>query len=140
MTSYVSLPLYAASIGQRLRLEAARCSDCGALAYPQRPVCRSCRGRSFSVERLSGRGRLHTYTVIAPGGAPAEFDRQQTMTGALAVGIIDLVEGPRLTAQLADVEMEALHIGLAMRAVVRRLYDQEGVIRYGTKFVPDEAP
>ena len=78
--------------------------------------------------------------MIAPGGAPAEFDRQQAMTGALAVGIVDLVEGPRLTAQLADVEVEALHIGLAMRAVVRRLYDQEGVVRYGTKFVPDEAP
>ena len=140
MTSYISLPLYAASIGQRLRLEAARCSDCGAFTYPQRPVCQNCHGRSFSVERLSGRGRLHTYTVIAPGGAPAEFDHQQAMTGALAVGIIDLVEGPRLTAQLADVEVEDLHIGLAMRAVVRRLYDQESVIRYGTKFVPDEAP
>ena len=138
MSSYISLPLFAASIGQRLRLEAGRCTACGALEYPQRPVCRSCGGRTFSVERLSGRGSLHTYTVITPGGAPAEFDREQAMTGALAVGIVDLAEGPRLTAQLADIETADLRIGLPVRAVVRRLYDQEGVVRYGTKFVRDD--
>jgi uncharacterized OB-fold protein len=138
MTSYVSLPLYGASIGQRLRLEAGRCRECGTLAYPQRPVCLCCGGGDFAVERLSGSGTVHTYTVIAPGGAPAEFDEQQAMTGALAVAVVDLAEGVRLTAQLADVPPERLGVGLAVRAVVRRLYEQEGEIRYGTKFVLDE--
>lgn len=138
MTSYVSLPLYGASIGERLRLEAGRCSDCGTLAYPQRPVCLHCGGRDFALERLAGKGRIHTFTVLAPGGAPAEFDAQQTMTGALAVAVIDLAEGVRLTAQIADAPAESLRIGLPVRAVVRRLYEQEGEIRYGTKFVPDE--
>jgi hydroxymethylglutaryl-CoA synthase len=60
------------------------------------------------------------------------------MTGALAVAVIDLAEGVRLTAQIADAPAEGLRIGLPVRAVVRRLYEQEGEIRYGTKFVPDE--
>jgi len=31
-----------------------------------------------------------------------------------------------------------LHIGMKVRAVIRRLYDQEGILRYGTKFEPVE--
>jgi uncharacterized OB-fold protein len=39
-------------------------------------------------------------------------------------------------ARLADCDPDALEIGMKLRAVVRRLYDQEGVLRYGAKFVP----
>ena len=36
----------------------------------------------------------------------------------------------------ASVKLQPSGIGMAMRAVVRRLYDQEGILRYGAKFVP----
>jgi len=139
MSAYFSLPMYSASIDQRLRLLAGKCEKCGVLAYPQRQVCIHCGHTAFTVVPLSGKGTLYTFTVIARGGAPAEFDEQQTLTGVIPVGVVELAEGPRVVGQLADVEVEKLRIGMPVRAVVRRLYDQEGIIRYGTKFVPVEA-
>ncbi|QPC43098.1 Zn-ribbon domain-containing OB-fold protein [Kaustia mangrovi] len=136
MSSYISLPIYQTSTGQRLRMEAGRCTACGTLAYPQRPVCASCGADSFETAALSGEGTLYTFTVIARGGAPAEFDDQQTMTGTIVVGVVALAEGPRIIAQLADVDPADLEIGTPLKAEIRRLYDQEGIVRYGTKFVP----
>ncbi len=136
MTSYISLPMYAANVDQRLRIIAGRCDGCGTLAYPQRPVCTKCGGDAFTDQPLSGEGTLYTFTVVAGGGAPAEFDDQQVMTGDIVSGVVELKEGPRIMVQIADADPDRLEIGTRMRAVVRRLYDQEGIVRYGAKFVP----
>jgi uncharacterized OB-fold protein len=135
MGSYVSLPIFAASIRERYRLEEPRCLSCGSINVPARMVCLECGAGEFQWERLSGRGRVFTYTVIARGGAPTEFDEQQTMTGPIVVAIIELEEGAKVVAQLTDCSPEQVSIGSGVRAVFRRLYDQEGVVRYGYKFV-----
>ncbi len=36
--------------------------------------------------------------------------------------------------RLADADPEQLYIGMKVGAIIRRLYDQEGILRYGTKF------
>ena len=74
--------------------------------------------------------------MVAGGGAPSEFDDEQVMTGDVLCGVVELREGPRVMVRLADAEPDDLHIGMKVRAVVRRLYDQEGILRYGAKFVP----
>jgi uncharacterized OB-fold protein len=136
MSSYISLPTYAASLGQRLRLEAGVCLRCGMIAYPRRNHCLACNGIDFAPTALSGAGEIYTFTIIAAGGAPAEFDQQQTLTGVIAVGIIQLKEGPRVIGQILTADPEALSIGTPVTTALRRLYDQEGVVRYGLKFTP----
>ena len=136
MTSYVSLPMYGANIDGRMRPIAGKCKSCGQLAYPQRPVCTKCGGDQSDDTPLSGNGTLYTYSVVAGNGAPSEFDDEQTMTGDVLCGVVELKEGPRVMVRLADVDPEQLHIGMKLRAVIRRLYDQEGFLRYGTKFEP----
>ena len=136
MTSYISLPMYSANIDERLRLIAGKCTGCGTLAYPQRPVCIKCGGDAFEDKPLSGNGTLYTFSVVAGGGAPSEFDDEQTMTGDVLCGVVELKEGPRVMVRLADCEPDQLEIGMQVKAVVRRLYDQEGILRYGAKFVP----
>lgn len=136
MTSYISLPMYSANIDERLRIIAGKCSTCGTLAYPQRPVCIKCGGDHFEDTPLSGEGSLYTFSVVAGGGAPSEFDDEQTMTGDVLCGVVELKEGPRVMVRLAEVEPDQLEIGMKVKAVVRRLYDQEGILRYGAKFVP----
>ena len=138
MTSYISLPIYAGNIDERLRVIAGQCEACGQLAYPKRPVCIECGGDQFTDMPLSGEATLYTFSVVAGVGAPSEFDEEQVMTGDVTCGVVQLKEGPRLMVRLADVNPEDLHIGLKLRAVVRRLYDQEGIQRYGVKFVPTE--
>ncbi len=107
--------------------------------YPQRPVCTKCGGDQFDDTPLSGNGTLYTYSVVAGNGAPSEFDDEQTMTGDVLCGVVELKEGPRVMVRLADADPEQLHIGMKVRAVIRRLYDQEGILRYGTKFEPVES-
>lgn len=139
MSSYVSLPIFAASLRERYRLEEPRCLSCGSLNAPARMICLECGRGEFQWEKLSGRGRVFTYTVIARGGAPTEFDEQQSMTGAILVAVVELEEGARVVAQLTDWGSAQVRVGTPVRAVFRRLYDQEGIVRYGYKFVPEEA-
>lgn len=139
MSAYFSLPMFEASSAQRLRLLGGKCSGCGTLFYPQRTRCTACGGARFEDVALSGRGTIFTFTVIARGGAPSEFDDQQTMTGGIAVAIVELEEGPRVIGQLTDWAAGDLSIGAPVTVAMRRLYDQEGMVRYGLKFVPARA-
>ena len=137
MTAYISLLMFSASIDDRIRLLAGKCTGCGTLNYPPRQVCAECGGTGFDKQQLSGRGAIYTYTVIARGGAPAEFDAQQILTGEIVVGVVELKEGPRIVGQIVGIKGADISIGLEVQGVVRVLYEQEGVIRYGLKFMPE---
>ena len=101
-------------------------------------ACIECGRGDFKWEKLTGRGRVFTYTVIARGGAPTEFDEQQIMSGSLVVAIVELEEGAKVVAQLTDCDPEDVRVGSPLKAVFRKLYEQEGVVRYGYKFVIDQ--
>ena len=64
MTSYISLPIYAGNIDERLRVIAGQCEACGQLAYPKRPVCIECGGDQFTDMPLSGEATLYTFSVV----------------------------------------------------------------------------
>jgi uncharacterized OB-fold protein len=139
MSSYISLPTFAASIDQRLRLAGGKCRSCGTIAFPKRRHCLSCNGSEFDEFGLRDTGEIYSFTIIAAGGAPAEFDAQQILTGVIAVAIVQLDDGPRVIGQIVAPDPQALDIGTRLKAVSRRLYEQEGIVRYGLKFMPVEA-
>jgi len=87
--------------------------------------------------KLSGHGEVLTYTIIARGAAPPEFTRQQRIAGPFAVIIVKLDEGPRIVAQMADCDPSKVKIGMRVESVIRKIYEHEGVIRYGFKFRPE---
>lgn len=136
MGAYLPLPAYLESVPARYRLVADRCKACGRVQFPPRPACRSCGDRTFEAAPLSGQGEVHAVTVIARGSAPTEFREQQDMVGAYAVALVQLTEGPRIVAQVTDCRPEEVEIGTPVEAVLRRVYRQEGVVRYGYKFRP----
>lgn len=47
---------------------------------------------------------------------------------------MELEEGPRIVAQLVDCNLEMLKIGVPVELVFRKIYEDEGVVRYGFKF------
>jgi uncharacterized OB-fold protein len=75
-------------------LPARRCAECGAISLAA-PVCRACGAEGGEAVAISGRGRLLSWTVIRV--APARYAAE----APYAVGLVELVEGPRLTARLA---------------------------------------
>lgn len=129
--------MYRRSLPQRLRLEGRRCAACEAVHFPPLAVCPRCQATVLEPFALSGRGVIEAVTEITPAGAPPEFTDQAAADGSYYVAIIVLAEGPKITAQLTGfASMPA--IGTPVEAVTRRLYVQEGVIRYGFKFRPKE--
>jgi uncharacterized OB-fold protein len=135
MGAHISIPMYQRTIPQRYRLVAQRCRSCGSIQFPPKGVCGHC-SRSFEFDdvTLGGRGTVDAITLIHPAGAPPEFATQSAMRGRYAVAIITLEEGPKIAAQLTNATH--VRIGMPVEAVFRRIYVDEGVIRYGLKFRP----
>lgn len=138
--AHVSLPTWRQSLDARYRLAAGRCTDCGALTFPPEGACRRCGTReAFDRVELPREGRVAANTVIGQGGAPPEFGPQQARDGPFGVAIVELErdgETVQLPAQLTDCDPESVEIGDRVRAAIRQVYEQEGVARYGAKFVP----
>lgn len=134
----VSLPTWRGSLDQRYRLRAGRCPDCGNVQFPPEGACSDCGSRAdFEPYYLPRVGTVRARTVVGQGGAPPEFATQQRRDGAYGVVVVGFEETDvTLPAQLTDCDPESVAIGDSVRAVVRRIYEQEGIGRYGVKFVP----
>ncbi len=124
---------YWREIPQRYRYEAAKCDKCGHISFPPRAVCPRCSGREFGPARLAEAGSLMTYTVIRV--PPATFEDQSPYV----LGIAELDDGVRLTAQVVDCDAAALKVGMRVKLEFRRISQESaaGVIYYGYKFVPE---
>ena len=135
--AYVSIPTYSRSIPQRYALIAAKCKSCGAINLPLGANCLKCRKiLEYESQKLSGRGKIYCFTTISRGGSPPEFSAQQNLVGSYPVAVVELDEGPRIVAQMTDCRAEDLKIGLEVESNFRRIYDDDGMIRYGVKFRP----
>jgi uncharacterized OB-fold protein len=130
--------MYERTIGQRLFFEGERCIECGAVVFPVKAACPDCHNREFDTVDLSGEGEIYSYTVLSPGGAPPEFAGQARAEGRYVVAVIGLIEGPRITAQVTNIDPEAVEIGTQVSGEIRRIYEEEGVVRYGFKFAPTD--
>jgi len=119
-------------IPQRYNLVGTRCETCGRHFYPPRTFCPDCRRGGKIVDHwFTGEGKVTTYTVIRT--ASNQFEHATPYV----LAIVELDEGPRLTAQIVCRPEEA-RIGMRVRRVFRRIAadGESGVIHYGTKFVP----
>lgn len=128
----MTVPRIWREIPQRYRLEASKCKGCNRLFFPARLICPECRSRKFDKVGLNGRGKILTYTIIHV--APEQFKNEVPY----AIGVIELEEGVRITAQIVDCEFSELAIGQEVRAEFRKIQEDgpSGVIGYGYKFVP----
>ena len=119
--------------GRRYRLEASRCERCGRTYYPPRLVCPECGGRDLQIVNLPRTGKLITHTVVRAAGEDFADD------APFAVGIVELEDGTRLTAQIVDCDFAELSEGLKVRLEFRRVKSAgaQGVIAYGLKGVPE---
>jgi hydroxymethylglutaryl-CoA synthase len=138
--AYVPVPTWWRSLPQRHRLVAGRCPDCGAYAFPPEGACTGCDALvEYEPVELPGRGTVEAYTEIHRGGAPPEFTEQQSRSGAFGVAIVDfdVPDGDGTATAPAQVVAESA-VGERVEAIVRRIYEQEGVTRYGFKVQPTD--
>jgi uncharacterized OB-fold protein/acyl dehydratase len=82
-----------------------KCSDCGVLRHPPRPMCGECQSLSWEGVPASGQGSVHSFTVLHHPPIPG-YDFP------CPVGLIDLEEGTRIVANIAGCAPEDIHIGM----------------------------
>jgi len=117
---------------QRYLNEVARCKGCGKMHYPPRLVCDGCRGRDFEIRRMSETGKVLTWSVIRV--APPAFAQEVPYV----VAVLEMDDGTRIMAQVADVTADEVKTGMRVRLEFRRIrqHGRTGVIAYAHKAVP----
>ena len=118
-------------IPERYRLAGSQCTTCRTKFFPPRKLCPACRRKgkleSFS---FSGKGSIYSFSEVhsAPAGLELEIP--------YVLAIVQLEEGPKLTAQLVECREKDVSIGAPVEAVFRKIRsdDPEGLLHYGYKF------
>jgi uncharacterized protein len=98
------------------RLLSTRCKTCSQQSFPPRNLCRACWSTSLEWVELNSTGQLYSYTRIHVAPQAFSFD------APYAIGIIDLVGGPRLMCRLIG-EIRPEHMGASMQMLVLRYED-----------------
>ena len=99
------------------KLMLQRCQACGATWFLSRHLCGSCWSDRVEAVEASGQGHVHSFTVIhrAPSAA---FAGQVPYV----VALIDLVEGPRMLANIVGGGAREVAIGESVRVT----FEQRG--------------
>jgi uncharacterized protein len=124
-------------IPQRYNLIGNKCNSCDRIYFPPRESCPQCRRKSMGKMKdvkLTGKGEVVTYSIIHVG--PEDFDDQVPYP----IAIVKLEEGPQITGQIVDCEINEVKIGLKVETTFRRIQEDgyTGAIYYGYKFKKSE--
>jgi len=128
-----AVPRFWREIPQRYNLIGNQCGACNTIYFPPRESCLQCRRRSIDKmkpTKLSGKGKVVTYSIIYV--APERFEGQVPYP----IAIIELDEGPRITAQIVDCDIKDVKIGMKVESTFRKIQEDGyiGAIYYGYKF------
>jgi uncharacterized OB-fold protein/acyl dehydratase len=88
-----------------------KCNGCGKLHHPPRPMCDRCRSTDMGHQAASGRGTVHTYTVIHHPQFPG-YDFP------IVAALIDLEEGTRIVSNVVECAPGDVHVGMAVQGFI----------------------
>ncbi len=100
------------------RLMAARCTYCGEIHLPPRPLCPRCYRAELEWVELSGEGRLEGFTFIFVG-LPAMTAQGYSREKPYCSGVVRLKEGPVITAQILvkEAPTDGIEVGDPVRVI-----------------------
>jgi uncharacterized protein len=84
-----TLPFWEAAKHRQLAIQ--RCVSCGYYNHPPRIICDACLSQELRFEPVSGRGRIHTFTVMHQRDVPG-FESEAPFINV----VVELVEQPML--------------------------------------------
>ena len=127
--AYVSSQVYALGMEARLGMKAQAgpiWPPRGAVADGSRPEDGGC---------LPMTAQVVSWTRLIAAGCPSEFAVRAPVLGGLTSMILAFDEGPSGVFLYADGHPAEVDIGDEVQLVVRRVYAQDGMLRYGRKAV-----
>jgi len=101
------------------------CLDCGHVQYYQQGMCRRCGGERLEHRAASGRGKVHSFSVVYRAPGPA-FKRDVPY----AVLLVDLEEGPRMISSLVGAKPESVTFDMPVQLVCEKASDEITLPRF----------
>ena len=104
---------------RRGELRVQRCAHCRAWRHHPRPMCPQCGSRDYEWALTSGRGVVHTFTIVHRPTLPA-------FEPALPYNVVAvrLDEGVFMVSNLVDCPLEQIRIGMPVEVVFEPLSDE----------------
>jgi uncharacterized OB-fold protein len=114
--------------GQNNQLCFLHCQDCQTWIHPPQPVCPECTGKNIKPEAVSGKARVHSYTINRQAWIPG-FDPPYV------IGLVEIDEDPRvrLMTNIINCDVESVYIGMKVQVLFE---EQDGGIIYIPLFEP----
>jgi hypothetical protein len=97
---------------KRHELVMPRCKTCDQLFFYPRSECPRCLGSDLEWVGVSGRGRLHSFTII---NQPVNAAFRDDVPYVYAV--VQLIEGPRMISNLVECDVESISVDMPVEAV-----------------------
>jgi uncharacterized OB-fold protein len=113
---------------ERKKLLANKCKFCGQIFFPKAIFCTKCFKEDMESVELSNRGKLYSYTI----GHMASLHFEPPY----AVGYIDMPEGVRIFGPLKIMKDQTFRIGMEMKVVIEKLWNEDDKEVVGYKFEP----
>jgi uncharacterized OB-fold protein len=117
---------------RRHELLIQRCTGCGRLRHPVRPMCPDCRSLSWDTVAASGEGVVHSFVVAHHPRIPG-FDYP------LITALVDLAEGTRLLGNIVGCEPGEVHIGMPVTLEFIDLDDKRSAAQFRPVATPRPA-
>lgn len=113
----LTAPYWKAAVDGRLLIQ--RCQACGAYQFYPRAHCTSCGADGPAWHEATGRGVVHTFSVVHRNGSPGFADEVPYV-----FAIVELEEGPRMTANVLDVDPEDVVVGMPVEVTFTPISDE----------------
>ena len=84
-----------------------RCSSCGQLRHPPRPMCPNCQSLEWNAVRSSGKGEV--YSFIVP-----HYPQVPMFEYPYVVAVVELEEGTRLITNVVDIDPVDVQVGMCV--------------------------
>ena len=91
-----------------------RCTRCAAWIFYPREQCPNCFSQSLEWQKVSGRGRLHSYTTVYQPGHPAFNDDAPYVFAS-----VQLDEGGRMPTNIIGIAHDQVKIDMRWRQCSR---------------------
>lgn len=107
------------------RLLLQHCGDCDNIQYYQQQMCRECGGEALEHKPASGKGIVHSFSVVHRAPGPAFKDDVP-----YAVLLVELEEGPRMISSYTGGSVDDVTFDMEVELVCEPVSDEISLPRF----------
>ena len=110
---------------RRRELQVQYCPDCEKHQFPPRRLCVHCGGRKVTWRKVSGAGKIYSFTVIHRAPEPSF-----TPDVPYVLAVVDLAEGGRMMTNIIDCPVNDVRVDMPVSAAFEQVSDDVTLVKF----------